>query len=178
LIDRLEELVDGGTRIPISNRVAIDEDAFLNIVDQMRITIPQEIKEARDVREEREKHIAQAQQEARRIIAQAREDVAKQLDEHSVKAEAEDQARKVIAQAESEAEEIRGGADRYAEAQLTALGQHVEQLMRVIANGLEAIDQRRSASQIVAAKGGEPTKRPKTVRRAPSVKPSPNLGIE
>jgi len=85
LIDQLEQVFDQGFRVPLSDKVAIDKWAFLNIVDQMRLTIPQEIKQARDVQLERDKYIAQAHDEAREIIAQAREDAAKLLDEHQLR---------------------------------------------------------------------------------------------
>jgi len=124
--------------------VAIDEDAFLNIVDQMRITIPQEIKQAQEVQLEKDEYIAKAHEEARRIIAQAREDAAKQLDEHELKAVAQAQAEEIIEQAHKDIARIRAGADEYAEARLKELGRSVGQLQRVIQNGLAALETRRA----------------------------------
>ena len=144
LIDRLEELLDRGWHVPLTNMVAIDEDAFLNIVDQMRITIPQEIKNAREVGLERDKYVAQANEEARRIIAQAREDAAKLLDEHELRAVAEKRAEELLKQARRDAARIRAGADEYTEQQLRELGQHVGELQRVIRNGLSVVEQRRA----------------------------------
>lgn len=145
LIDQLEELFDEGWRLPLSRRVAIDEDAFLNIVDQMRITIPQEIKQAREVQLERDKYIAQAHEEARRIIAQAREDAAKQLDDHELKKTAHAEAEEIVKVARADARRIRTGADDYAEAKLMELAHSVDQLQEVIRNGLEALEKRRDA---------------------------------
>jgi len=145
LIDQLEQVFDQGFRVPLSDKVAIDKWAFLNIVDQMRLTIPQEIKQARDVQLERDKYIAQAHDEAREIIAQAREDAAKLLDEHQLRRSAQTQAEAMITRARREALRIRAGAEEYAESQLKELDRHVEQLQRVIRNGLTAIENRRSA---------------------------------
>ncbi|MFO7917141.1 MAG: ATPase [Anaerolineae bacterium] len=145
LIDQLEELFDEGWRLPFGRRVAIDEDAFLNIVDQMRITIPQEIKQAREVQLERDKYIAQAHEEARRIMAQAREDAAKQLDEHELKEAAQEEAEEIVKVARADARRVRAGADDYAEAKLMDLARSVDQLQQVIRNGLEALDKRRDA---------------------------------
>ncbi len=144
LIDRLEELLDRGWHVPVTNKVAIDEDAFLNLVDQMRITIPQEIKNAREVGLERDKYVAQANEEARRIIAQAREDAARQLDEHELRKVAEKRAEELLKQAQRDAARVRAGADEYAEQQLRELGQHVGELQRVIRNGLSFVEQRRA----------------------------------
>ncbi len=145
LIDQLEELFDEGWRLPLSGKVAVDEDAFLNIMDQMRITIPQEIKQAREVQLERDKYIAQAHEEARRIIAQAREDAAKQLDGHEVKKAARAEAEEMVKVARADARRIRAGADDYAEAKLVELARSVDQLQQVIRNGLEALGKRRDA---------------------------------
>ncbi|MEA3408011.1 MAG: ATPase [Chloroflexota bacterium] len=127
-----------------SRKVAIDEDAFLNIVDQMRITIPQEIKQAREVQLERDKYIAQAHEEARRIIAQAREDAAEQLDDHQLKEAARAEAEEIVEAARADARRIRAGADDYAEAKLMELARSVGQLQQVIRNGLEALGERRA----------------------------------
>ena len=146
LIDRLEELIDHGWRLPLGSKVAIDEDAFLNIIDQMRITIPQEIKQAREVQREKDKYVAQAHEEARRILAQAREDAAKELDEHKLRQAAESQAEAVLKHAQLEAAQIRAGADEYAEGRLRELEQYVDQLRMVIQNGIQALETRRAPS--------------------------------
>jgi len=144
LIDRLEELVDRGWHLPLSNKVAIDEEAFLNIIDQMRISIPQEIKQAREVQLEKDRYVAQAHEEARQIIAQAREDAARLLDEHELRKAAQEQAEAILRKARREAARIRAGADEYAETKLRELGQRVSQLQRVIQNGLSALEERRA----------------------------------
>ena len=64
LIDRLEELLDRGTRVPMTTRVVIDENEYLRLIDQMRISVPQEIKNARQVEAEREARLATAQEQA------------------------------------------------------------------------------------------------------------------
>lgn len=141
LIDRLEELVDRGWQL--GGKVVIDKEMFLNIIDQMRIMIPQEIKQAKEVQREREKYIAQAQEEARRILAQAREDAAKELDSHKIKREAEAQAEAILKRAQLEAARIRAGADEYAESRLKELSQQVAHLQTVIQNGIQTLAARR-----------------------------------
>ena len=142
LIDRLEELLDSGWRVPLSTKVAIDEEAFLNIIDQMRITIPPEIKRAREIQRERDKYIAQANDEARRIIGQAREDAALKLDDHELRKAAQARSDEILRQAQAEAARVRAGADSYAESILHKLGTQVQALDREIANGLLALGNR------------------------------------
>ena len=147
LIDRLEELLDSGWRVPLSNKVAIDEEVFLNIIDQMRITIPPEIKQAREIQREKDRYIAQAKDEARAIISQAREDAAKQLDEHEIRQVAHNQADELVRDAQAEAARVREGADLYAEARLQELARYVGELERVIQNGLRTLDSRHAADR-------------------------------
>jgi len=144
LVDRLEELLERGWRLPLSDKVVIDEDTFLNIVDQMRISIPQEIKQAREVREERDKYVGQAHEEARRIIAQAREDAVHHLDSHQLRKAAEAEAESVLKKAEEDAVQIRAGADDYAEAKLRELEEHVGRVQEVVRNGLMTLKERQT----------------------------------
>ena len=174
LIDQLEELFDRGFRVPLSGKVAIDKWAFLNIVDQMRLTIPQEIKRARDVQLERDKYIAQAHDEARRIIVQAREDAAKQLDEHELLKVARAQANVLNRRAQREAMRVRAGSEEYAETQLKELGRHVEQLQRVILNGLTAIENRRAARLAMESQASESDAA--DAKAQPEAHPEPETG--
>ncbi|MBC7235178.1 MAG: hypothetical protein H5T69_05010 [Chloroflexi bacterium] len=138
----------------MSNKVAIDEDAFLNIIDQMRITIPQEIKQAREVALERDKYIAQAHEEARRIIAQAREEAARQLDEHVLRQQAEERANAVLKKALEEATRFRAGADEYAEGKLRELARQLERLQEEVRNGLAIIEGRKAQQAAILQEAG------------------------
>ena len=72
LLDRLEELVGTGRRVPLSTRVIVEEDEFLAILDQIRAAVPREIRDAQRVVEERSEIIISAQQEAAKILDMAR----------------------------------------------------------------------------------------------------------
>src|SRR5918998_4687301 len=73
LVDRLEELVGIGKRVPFSGRVMVEEEEFLALVDQLRVTVPNEIKQAQRVIREREAVVGQAQEEAAKILEVARQ---------------------------------------------------------------------------------------------------------
>ena len=79
LVDRLEELFNNSKPIPLSRNVIVDENAFMNIIDQMRISIPEEIKKAQQIidrseneaKKVKEELISEAQRQARLKIEQA-----------------------------------------------------------------------------------------------------------
>lgn len=64
LVDRLEELFNQSRPIPLTHNVIVDEDRFLEIIDQMRISIPDEVKKAQQVLAQRDRVLAQARSEA------------------------------------------------------------------------------------------------------------------
>ena len=137
---------------------------FLNIIDQMRITIPQEIKRAREVQQERDKYVAQAHEEARSIIAQAREEAMRQLEGHTLRKEAEAEAQKIVTRAQQEAVQIRAGADQYAEVKLRDLGEQVVKLQVVIENGLNALHSRRTQEKAEPQPAERADKKVKSLR--------------
>ncbi|MEN4100574.1 MAG: hypothetical protein ROW52_11675, partial [Anaerolineaceae bacterium] len=73
LVDRLEELFNESRSIPFTHSVIVDEDRMLDIIDQMRVSIPEEIKKAQQLLAQRDRMLAQAQEEANRTLALARE---------------------------------------------------------------------------------------------------------
>ena len=73
LIDRLEELFNEARAVPFTHNVVVDEDRMLEVIDQMRIVIPDEVKKAQQVLSQRDRFLAQAQEEADRTIALARD---------------------------------------------------------------------------------------------------------
>jgi cell division septum initiation protein DivIVA len=137
LIDRLESLINEAKRLPLTSGVIVNQDEFLKVIDQMRITIPQEIREARRLKEEREQVIARALAEAEEIVAEAKGQVDGLLTDEELLKAAREESAKIIEQARREAEKVRKGADEYA---IEVLGQLQDQLMALqttIQNGLD-----------------------------------------
>lgn len=139
LVDRLEAVINSGSRLPLSTRVFIDEREALDVLDLMRTTVPEEIKQARRVNTEREKILAQAQTEANRLVSQAQERVERLVGEDSVRAAAEDRARDLIQGARRDADEVRRGADDYALELLDRLDADVHRIQSSVRNAIDAL---------------------------------------
>src|SRR5205814_832989 len=73
LIDKLDDLVHNAKPVPLTDQVRVDKEEIYDILDQMRATIPEEIKQARWIVKERQEMLAEAKKEAERIIKDARE---------------------------------------------------------------------------------------------------------
>jgi hypothetical protein len=157
LVDRLEELVVTESRqIPLTDRVAVDEERFLDIVDQMRVSIPEEIKKAKRIQQERERIIAQANEEAGRIVSLAKEEADNLVLNDEVAKAAEARAAVIVDRAQNEARQIRKDADEYVLEVLTQLEYQLDGLLTTVRNGLRQVQhsrQRGSAqeAEVVAA---------------------------
>jgi cell division septum initiation protein DivIVA len=143
LVDRLEELVMEGRVIPFSRRVVVDEERFLDLVDQMRVSIPEEIKKAKRVQHERERIIAQANEEAGRIVSLAREEAGNLISDHDIVEAAEARAAVVLERAQNEARQIRKDADDYVVEILSQLEYQLDGLLTTVRNGLRRVQQGR-----------------------------------
>lgn len=147
LVDRLEALLNKGWRVPLTAKTMIDEDEFLDIVDQMRIAFPEEIKQAKKIVQDRDRLIAQAQEEAQRIIEFAKEDAARLTNEHAIVKSAQQTAAQIHQQAQVSAMQTRQGADDYAaqvlkdvQARLEAVIEQVTKLQNQVINGINVIE--------------------------------------
>ena len=78
LIDRLEALLNEGSHPPLTKKVMVDEQRIWEVIDQMRVSIPEEVKKAKRINQERDRIVAQANEEATRIVELGR-DEAQQL---------------------------------------------------------------------------------------------------
>jgi len=63
LVDRLEELFNESKPIWFTHSVIVDEDRMLDLIDQMRVTIPEEIKKSQQLLAQRDRILAQAQED-------------------------------------------------------------------------------------------------------------------
>ena len=74
LIDKLDDTIHNAKPVPLTDQVRVDKEEVYDILDQMRATIPEEIKQARWIVKERQEMLAEAKREAERIVKEAREE--------------------------------------------------------------------------------------------------------
>ena len=142
LIDRLETMVTGAKRVPISNRLMLDEQELADLIDQMRTVLPEEVRAARKVLRERDSIIAEAQQQADDVLKTAHEQAEMLLDEQGLLAEAQARANQYMEEVEREAQERIQGSDEYARQVLTQLQAQLGRHLKTIEAGLASLDGR------------------------------------
>ncbi len=148
LIDRLEELFNDAKAVPFTHNVIVDEDRMLELIDQMRIAIPEEVKKAQQVIAQRDRVIAQAQEEANRTLQIARDKASEMTQKDMITQEAQRRAEQIISQARAEAEAIRADADNYVIETLLQLQDQIAKLSVQVNNGIRMMqeDQMRKAA--------------------------------
>jgi cell division septum initiation protein DivIVA len=149
LVDRLEDLINQGRPFPFTHNVIIDEDRILDLIDQMRVAIPEEVKKSQQLLAQRDRILAQAQEEANRTIAIAREKSDQLVARDAVAQASHTRADQIIADARVEAENIRRDADDYVVDSLRRLELELERSMNQVRNGIMALeDQRRQVKEV------------------------------
>ncbi len=143
LIDRLEELFNEARAVPFTHNVVVDEDRMLEIIDQMRIVIPDEVKKAQQVLSQRDRFLAQAQEEADRTLVIAREKAEQVAARDNIVVEAQRRAEQILAQARADAEATRRDADDYVVDTLVQLQDNLEKIINQVRNGVAMVQDER-----------------------------------
>lgn len=141
LVDELENAISKAPRIPFTSNILINEDDLFDILDQMRISIPQEVKEARRTEAERERILGRAQEEANRINLMAKEKMMAAADDHEIVEAAKTQAREILQLADEEVFEMKVGSNNYVADNLSNLEEHLLKLLTTVRNGLRQVQE-------------------------------------
>lgn len=148
LVDRLEELFNDSRPIPLTHSVIVDEDRILEIIDQMRISIPEEVKRAQQVSAQRDRVLAQAQEEANRTINLAKKKAEEVVAGDSITQAAQARSEQIIQQARVDAEAIRHDADEYVIETLNALESELTRLLTQTRNGIAKLNAERQRARV------------------------------
>ncbi len=139
LIDKLEELVNGSKRVLLSQSVLVNQKKLFAIIDQIRATLPEEIKQARWIVKERQEMLEETEREAKRILEEARVTAENLAAETEIVKLAEQQAREVIEAAKVREREIRLGAEDYADEMLANLEVNLGKLLNAVQRGRDRL---------------------------------------
>ncbi|MBE0429481.1 MAG: ATPase [Thermoleophilia bacterium] len=139
LIDKLDEIVNNARPMPMTDKVMIDREEIYDILDQMRTTIPEEIKQARWIVKERQEMLSEAKTESDRIIKDAQDQAARLTSEEEVVKMAERNAAQIMEDARAREREIRLGAEDYADEILETLETNLEKFLAAVRRGRERL---------------------------------------
>lgn len=142
LIDKLDDIIHNARSVPLTDSVMIDREEMYDILDQMRSTIPEEIKQARWIVKERQEMLAEAKQEAERILTEAQERADRLASETEVVRLAERNAQQTMEDARERERETRLGAEDYADEVLGNLEINLDKFIGAVRRGRERLQGR------------------------------------
>jgi hypothetical protein len=160
LIDQLEDAVRSAKRVPLSSDARVDGPAARAIVSQLPRAIPDELREAHRITENRAEMLAQTRCEATRMLEDAREKSARLLDPNAIAEAAELRAHELLEAASTSEREMRLSALRHASDVLDDLDAYLSTLAETVARGRERLADRnpdqlieRDPDRLVASMG-------------------------
>jgi len=158
LVDRLEELFNEARAVPFTRNVVVDEDKMLDIIDQLRVTIPEEVKKAQQLVAQKDRILAQAQEEAGRIVTLAKEKAEQIVEREAIVKSAQTRASQIVNQAREDATATRRDADAYVIESLQSVEEEVSRLLTQVRNGIRKVEEDRLRGPALPA--GEPKTEP------------------
>jgi regulator of protease activity HflC (stomatin/prohibitin superfamily) len=142
LIDKLDDLVHNAKAVPLTDQVRIDREEIYDILDQMRATIPEEIKQARWIVKERQEMLAEAKREVDRLLAEAREQAVREASQTEIVKIAEHQAQDIVDDARRQAREARLEMEDWADSMLASLEVNLDRFLAAVKRGRERLQER------------------------------------
>ena len=146
VIDRLETLVNTSKVMPMGNNILLERKRVMELVDQLRLQIPQQVKSAEELLDQKDQIINHAMAEARRAKVKAEDEFREKLNQNELRKraddlirEAEHRAERIIEQAESEAQAKRMEADAYALRSLRAFERELNGLNASVRKGIDLL---------------------------------------
>ena len=114
LLEELENLIETSSHMPLTNKKMIEEEDIMRLVDALTESLPLELEESRRIVAERDRIIAEGQQQAEALVAQAKEYIQKLTEESELVKQAQEHANHIIAEANKSSEELKNSSIQYA----------------------------------------------------------------
>ena len=155
LVDRLGNLTTSSKKMPLSNSLLVKESEILKIIELMRTAIPDEIKQARRIIQEKERILAQAQADASTLLARAREETERVMNREGLLQAAEARSQELVREATSHAQEMLRQAQERAEQRKTGADAYAAETLRNLREHLLSIETEMSRHILSIEKGLE-----------------------
>ena len=144
LLDTLEDILDRSKHVPFTEKGIVDKEEILEIIQEIRLKLPDELKQAKWIKEERGRILQEAEKEADDIVREAENRIISMIDEHEITRKAYEQKAEIIETANEMSREITKGTKDYADGILENLENAINDINISIAKALETIEQNRN----------------------------------
>lgn len=139
LLETIEEILENSKKIPFTHKSILENETLLDIIKEIRLKLPEELKQAKVIKEEHDRIISKANEEALEIVKEAENRIIAMIDEHEITKKAYEQKNKIIENANDMAREISNGTKAYADNILENVQLTLEEALKVIANNRKEV---------------------------------------
>lgn len=132
LLERIEDIIEESSKFPLSNKVMIDKEEVLEVINEIRLKLPDEINRASWVAKERQRILNEAQVEADELIEKVNNQQRYLVEEHEITKQAQKLANQLIQEAEQKATEMKISAYNYSDEILSKLQERIREINNII----------------------------------------------
>lgn len=132
IIDMMEDVIEKAANVPFTGRALVDKDELIDLMQEIRLHLPDDFKQAKWVKEERQRILDEATKEAEAIIKNAEEKMALMIDDHEITQKAYAQANEIVTAAQNNAAELRNGTRQYADDVMASLEARIEKMLTIV----------------------------------------------
>ena len=143
LLETLEDIMERSKGIPFTGKGVVDKEEILEIIKEIRLKLPDELKQAKWIKEERGRILQEAEREANDIVKEAENRIIAMIDEHEITRKAYEQKAEIIETANEMSREITKGTNEYADNILSKLEQQVNDINAKIIEIIQIIENNR-----------------------------------
>ncbi|MGF7057267.1 ATPase [Brassicibacter mesophilus] len=140
LLDEIEDIIEGSSTIPFAGKVLVDKGELLEILREIRLKLPDEIKQAEWIKEERQRILAEAQNEADTMVEEVKIHIEEMIEQDEITKKAYERAEEITSRAQSNAKEIRIGAREYADELLKEVENNLKGVIETIAKNRQELN--------------------------------------
>ena len=134
LLESIEDILEKSKGVPFSNKVLVDKEEILEIIGELRLKLPEELKQAKWIKEERQRILVEAQKEADDIVKEAENRIISMIDEHEITKKAYEKKAEIIETANEMSREISKGTKDYADNVLNGIEVALQEALKIIQN--------------------------------------------
>lgn len=139
LLEKMEDIVEDASKFPLSNKIMIDKEEILEVINDIRLKLPDEINRASWVAKERQRILVEAQNEADELIEKVRHQQKILVDESEITRIAKQNANQLLQEAEVKANAMKEGAYNYSDEILSKLQNKIREINTIIEENREVL---------------------------------------
>ena len=143
LLETIEDILERSRGIPFTGKALVQKEEMLDIIKEMRLKFPDELKQAKWIKEERGRILQEAQKDADDIVKEAENRIIAMIDEHEITRKAYEQKAEIIETANEMSREISKGTKEHADSILANLEQAIYNVSKEMTDAIKTIENNR-----------------------------------